>query len=137
MPLFSSLSPQELASVDARIQPRRVVAGEQFVQQGEPRSYLFIVAEGEVEVFVTEDGVERVIGKLGPGEHFGEYALFADTPYHASVRAVGDSRLLLLDEPKFDELVATCEQMTHYVEQIGSGRLIATRRRATPAALIS
>ncbi|MBK8902146.1 MAG: cyclic nucleotide-binding domain-containing protein [Anaerolineaceae bacterium] len=137
MPLFSSLSPQELASVDARLQPRRVSAGEQFVQQGQPRSHLFIVAEGEVEVFVTEDGVERVIGRLGPGEHFGEYALFADTPYHASVRAVVDGRLLLLDEPTFDNLVATCERMTHYVEQIGSGRLIATRRRATPAALIS
>ncbi len=137
MPLFSSLSPQQLATVDARLQPRRVTAGEQFVQQGAPRSHLYIVAEGEVEVFVTENGVERVVGKLGPGEHFGEYALFADTPYHASVRAVVDSRLLLLDEPKFDELVATCERMTHYVEQIGSGRLIATRRRATPAALIS
>jgi CRP-like cAMP-binding protein len=107
------------------------------VQEGQPRNYLYIIAEGEVEVFVTEAGQERVIGKLGPGEHFGEYALFADTPYHASVRAVVDSRLLLLDEPKFDELVATCERMTHYVEQIGSGRLIATRRRATPAALIS
>jgi CRP-like cAMP-binding protein len=77
------------------------------------------------------------LAELGPGEHFGEYALFADTPYHASVRAVVDGRLLLLDEAKFDELVATCERMTHYVEQIGSGRLIATRRRATPAALIS
>lgn len=137
MPLFSSLSPQELASVDARLQPRRVVAGEQFVQEGQPRNYLYIIAEGEVEVFVTEAGQERVIGKLGPGEHFGEYALFADTPYHASVRAVVASRLLLLDEPKFDELVATCERMTHYVEQIGSGRLIATHRRATPTALIS
>ena len=137
MPLFSSFSPQELASVDARLQPRRVAAGEQFVQQGATRSHLFIIAEGEVEVFVTENGTERVIGELGPGEHFGEYALFADTPYHASCRAVVDSRLLLLDEPKFDELVATCERMTHYVEQIGSGRLIATRRRATPVALIS
>ncbi|MCP4416032.1 MAG: cyclic nucleotide-binding domain-containing protein, partial [Chloroflexi bacterium] len=137
MALFSSLSPQELASVDARLQPRRVAAGEQFVQQGEPRSNLFIVAEGEIELFVTENGEERIIGKLGPGEHFGEYALFADIPYHASGRATIPTRLLLLDEPKFDELVADCERMTHYVEQIGSGRLIATRRRATPAALIS
>ncbi|WP_420628041.1 cyclic nucleotide-binding domain-containing protein [Candidatus Leptofilum sp.] len=137
MPLFSSLSPQELASVDARLQPRRVATAEQFVEQGAPRSHLYIIAEGEVEVFVIEDGTERIIGKLGPGEHFGEYALFADTPYHASVRALVDSRLLLLDEPTFDNLVATCERMTHYVEQIGSGRLIATRRRATPAALIS
>lgn len=137
MPLFSSLSPQALAAVDARLQPRHVAAGEQFVQQGEPRSHLFIVAEGEIELFVREDGNERIIGKLGPGEHFGEYSLFADTPYHASGRATVPTRLLLLDEAKFDELVADSERMTHYVEQIGSGRLIATHRRASPAALIS
>ncbi|VAW31443.1 hypothetical protein MNBD_CHLOROFLEXI01-3974 [hydrothermal vent metagenome] len=137
MILFSSLSPQELAAIDARLQPRRLAAGEQFVQEGEPRSHLFIVAEGEIELFVNEDGSERIIGRLGLGEHFGEYALFADTPYHASGRATLPTRLLLLDEAKFDELVANSKRMTHYVEQIGSGRLIATRRRATPVTLIS
>jgi CRP-like cAMP-binding protein len=77
------------------------------------------------------------MGKLGTGEHFGEYALFADTPYLATCRAVTDSKLLLLDEPTFDELVIGSERMTHYVEQVGSGRLITTRRRLGVSALIS
>ncbi|GIK58509.1 MAG: cyclic nucleotide-binding domain-containing protein [Chloroflexi bacterium] len=128
MTLFSSLSPQELAALDARLQKRHIVAGEIFVRQGEPRSFLFIVAEGSVELFVSEEGGERVVGVLGPGEHFGEYALFADTPYHANGRARLDTELLLLDEAKFDQLVARCEQMTQYVEQLGSGRLLAAQR---------
>lgn len=128
MSLFSGLSPQELAALDARLQKRHVAAGELFVRQGEPRSFLFIIVTGVVELSITEQGEEKVIGTLGPGEHFGEYALFADTPYHANGRARLDAELLLLDEAKFDELVAHCEQMTQYVEQLGSGRLLAAQR---------
>lgn len=130
MALFSSLSPQELATLDARLEKRQVKAGDLIVQQNEPRSYLFIVAQGAVEVFTSDKGTEHILGKLGPGEHFGEYALFADRPYRASLRAVLDTELLLLDEPKFDELVASYDRMTHYVEQIGSGRLLATQRHS-------
>lgn len=134
MPLFSSLSPQELAALDARLKKRHIPAGELFVRQGEVRSYLFIVASGVVEVFISERDQETIIGTLGIGEHFGEYALFADTPYHANCRARLDTELLLLDELKFDELVAHCDQMTQYVEQLGSGRLLATQRHtALPA----
>ena len=38
MPLFSSLSPQELATVDARMKHQNVKAGEIIAEQGQPRS---------------------------------------------------------------------------------------------------
>lgn len=138
MALFSSLSPQEIAMIDARLETKRVKGGEQFVQEGQARSHLFIIAEGMVEVFTTtEDGHEKINGRLGVGEHFGEYALFADTPYLASCRAITDTRLLLLDEPTFDRLVADCDRMSHYVEQIGSGRLMVSKREANASAILS
>ncbi len=125
MPLFSSLSPQQLAVIDAKLTSKQVAPGEVVVRQGEARSFLFIVANGRLEV-CSESG--QVRGVLGPGEHFGEYALFADVPYTATLRAVEECELLLLDEPTFDNLVAEYERMSHYVEQIGSARLLATRR---------
>ncbi len=134
MPLFSSLSPQEIAVVDGRLQRKRTAAGELIVRRGQSRSHLFIVAQGRVEAL---DAAGQVVGSLGPGEHFGEYALFADVPYTATYRAALDTELLLLDEPKFDELVAGYEAMSHYVSQIGSGRLIATRRRLGAMTLLS
>ncbi len=137
MPIFAGLSPQQLAAVDSRLQSRRVKAGDVLVRQGSARSHLFIVADGQLEVVLEQGGKEEVVGRLGPGEHFGEYALFADTPYPATCRAVVESRLLLLDETKFDQLVAECERMSHYVEQIGSGRLITTRRRMGLGAVLS
>jgi CRP-like cAMP-binding protein len=135
MPLFNSLSPQELAQVDARLGRRHVRANEIIVKQGQARSHLFIVANGQVEVLEDETG--RIIGDLGPGEHFGEYALFADVPYSATYRAAVATTLLTLDETRFDEMVAGSDQMSNYVTQIGSGRLIATRRRHGLGAVVS
>lgn len=136
MPLFSSLSPQQLATVDARLKHQTFAAGETIVEQGQPRSDLFIVVTGAVDVVVQSEEKEHQIGRLGPGEHFGEYALFADTPYQATYRAIEKTELLRLDEEKFDKLVAECDQMSHYVEQIGSGRLVATRRRLGITAVV-
>lgn len=137
MPLFASLSPQQLTAVAARMTTRDVAAGEVIVRQGQPRAHLFVVAEGVVQVVVRDGDTEERVGDLGAGEHFGEYALFADTPYQATYTAVQDSQLLLLDEPTFDRLVANYETMSHYVEQIGTGRLIATQRRLGLTAVIS
>jgi CRP-like cAMP-binding protein len=136
MPLFNSLSPQQLAAVDTRLRPLFVPAGRIVARQGQLRSHLFIVQQGEIAATRRgENGELVVVGRYGPGDHFGEYALFANTPYQATYRAAADSRLLMLDEPTFDDLVAECAQMSHYVEQIGSGRLIDTRRRLGPAAV--
>lgn len=137
MPLFSSLSPQQLAMLDARLRRRTVSAGEQIIRQGQTRSDLLIVASGELVVVKEEAEGERVVGRLGPGEHFGEYALFADLPYLAGLRAIVDSELYLLDEATFDQLAADCERLSHYVEQVGSGRLLAMRRRLDYTALVS
>ena len=138
MPLFNSLSPQQLATVDARLKHIRADANEIIVQQGQPRSDLFIVVSGAVDVLIRNDEGEEVrVGRLGSGEHFGEYALFADTPYQATYKAAEETKLLLLDEKKFDQLVFDCDRMSHYVEQIGSGRLVATKRRRGLTAVIS
>ena len=137
MSLFSSLSPQQLATIDARLQRRHYQPGQTIVQQGQPRDYLYIIADGQVEAIYADKDGEHSLGTLSTGEHFGEYALFADSPYHASYRAVGSVDLLLLDEAKFDSLVEGCDRMSHYVEQIGSGRLIATRRRVGLAGVFS
>jgi CRP-like cAMP-binding protein len=144
MPLFAGLSPQQLATIDARLETLHVPAGTLLVEKGQARSHLYIVFEGQIEArygsrdtFVDKAAKdEAAVEHLGRGEHFGEYALFADMPYQATYRAVVDCHLLLLDEPTFDALVVECAEMSHYVEQIGSGRLIKTRRRSQLSSMV-
>jgi CRP-like cAMP-binding protein len=139
MPLFTGLSPQQLATIDARLVSSHIPAGTTIAKKGQSRSHLFIVFEGQIEARYedAEPGSKNTaVEFIGRGEHFGEYALFADTPYQATYRAVVDSHLLLLDEPTFDKLVFECADMSHYVEQIGSGRLINTNRRLQLSSMV-
>ena len=137
MPLFRTLSPQELMMVDRRLRPQTIPTAKLIVRQGQHRSDLFIIQAGTVEVVRRGPDGAQVVQKLGPGEHFGEYALFADTPYEATYRAATEVTLLRLDEPTFDSLVARSAELSHYVEQIGSGRLLDTRRRLGLTGLVS
>jgi putative peptide zinc metalloprotease protein len=139
MPLFGGLGPQALAELYARMGRRHAAPGEPIIRQGETRSSLFIILTGQVEVLARDaQGVEQITGRLGAGEHFGENALFADTVYGATVRAAPEQAagvdLLTLDETTFDRLVASSAELASYVEQVASGRKIATSRRlAQPA----
>jgi len=116
--------PQQLGAIVHQMKRRMVPAGTVIVTAGQPRSDLFIVVAGRVGAVGG-----ALVGRFGPGEHFGEYALFADTPYQATYRAIEPTTLLTLDEPTFDALVAGSQRMAHYVEQVGSGRLLLACRR--------
>ena len=130
MPMFANLAPQQLAALAQHLGRQSAAPGQVVVRQDEPRHHFYIVAQGEVEIIARgADGVERAVKRLGAGEHFGETALFADVPYSATVRAIQPTMLLTLDEPAFDKMVAGSAQMTHYVEQVSSGRMIETRRK--------
>jgi CRP-like cAMP-binding protein len=48
----------------------------------------FLIRDGRVQVFVTQDGSERVLTTLGPGDILGEMALVDGRPRSASARAV-------------------------------------------------
>jgi putative peptide zinc metalloprotease protein len=130
MPIFAALSPQQIGVLAGCMRQVCINAGEIIVRQGEPRRDFYVITVGQVAVSVChETGEEKVVAHLGRGEHFGETALYTDQPYAATCRAETPVELLALDEPTFDELVASSRQMAHYVEQISSGRTLDTRRK--------
>jgi NADH dehydrogenase len=62
--------------------------GQEIVRQGEFGQQLYLIWKGEVEVLRRNgEGVE-VLARLGPGEHFGEMAVFQNVRRTATVRAV-------------------------------------------------
>jgi len=124
MPLFSHLGPQQLSALSHQMHRRSFVSGQIVAHKGSARHSLFIVLKGEVEALNGDAGNQGVAHVYTPGEHFGEYALFADTPYQFTYRSRGPVTLLTLDEAAFDALVARSERMASYVEQVGSGRLL-------------
>jgi serine/threonine-protein kinase len=58
--------------------------------EGDPADAAYIIRSGECEVFRIEHGRRVVLRRMGPGEVFGETAIFAEQPRSASVAAVGE-----------------------------------------------
>jgi len=75
--------------------------GEIIVRQGEPGDCMFVIQHGTVEV-VHEAGASPVrLGVLRDGDVFGEMALFEREPRCATVRALGQVRVLTVDRKGF------------------------------------
>ena len=73
-------------------------AGDVIFRQNFPGDHAYIIQSGEVEVYNEEnDRSETHLAVLGPGEMFGEVALLDDVPRTASVRALSDVTLQIVD----------------------------------------
>jgi uncharacterized membrane protein len=107
IPLLAHNGPEGLASLEARLTVRQVAAGERIFARGDPGDVLYVIAEGEIEIFLPEGpGVPRVsLRRLGPGSHFGELALLDGAPRTASATALAEGRLLVLSREAFLDAV--------------------------------
>jgi CRP-like cAMP-binding protein len=72
--------------------------GEVIVREGEPGSCMYVIQAGRVEVVRGENGQGERLALLEEGQFFGEMALFDATERSATVRAVGDARVLKVDK---------------------------------------
>ena len=71
--------------------------GDLIVRQGDPGDCMYVIQEGEVEVFREGEGEEVTLAVLGQDEFFGEVPLFERQDRSASVRAKGNVRVLTVD----------------------------------------
>jgi CRP/FNR family cyclic AMP-dependent transcriptional regulator len=98
IPLFELLDEggrQALANVvdEVKLKP-----GEVLFQAGEPGDSLFVVREGEVELYIKDNvGQKIVLNNAGAGDMFGELSMLDSGPRTATAVAVTDTELLLLD----------------------------------------
>lgn len=72
--------------------------GEVIVRQGEPGNCMYVVQAGQVEVIREGAGREQRYGVISEGSFFGEMALFETEMRSATVRALGDARVLKIDK---------------------------------------
>ena len=75
--------------------------GELVVRQGEEGNCMYVVQAGKLEVLREEhDGVVR-LAVMGEGEIFGEMSIFERERRSATVRALGEARVLSIDKKTF------------------------------------
>ena len=75
--------------------------GEVIIKQGEEGNCMYIIQEGKVEIIREKDGKEIRISVIGEGDFVGEMAIFESEVRSATVRALGEVRLLTVDKRNF------------------------------------
>ena len=104
VPLLAALSHAQLHELAGVFREQTFEEGSTVIREGERGARVlafFVVAEGRATV--TRDGKELAV--LGPGDHFGEIALFNDVPRRATVAAATDLRCLAMSSWEFRPFV--------------------------------
>ncbi|XP_052007262.1 cGMP-dependent protein kinase 2 [Xyrauchen texanus] len=80
----------------------KIYAAEQLViKEGEPGNYLYVLAEGLLEVI--QNG--KLLGQMRPGTAFGELAILYNCKRTATVKAVTQSHIWALDRQTFQTIM--------------------------------
>ena len=72
--------------------------GDVIVRQGDTGDCLYVVQQGEIEVLQERDGKEVRLAVLKESDFFGEGSLFDRETRSATVRALGNVRVLTVDK---------------------------------------
>jgi flavin-dependent dehydrogenase len=98
-------------------------AGEIIVRQGDVGDCMYIIQSGKVEVIREHEGKETRLAELGEGEFFGEMALFEKDVRSATVRPLGDVRVLTVDRRMFLRKIHDDPSLAFMIMQKMSRRL--------------
>lgn len=105
VPLFEDLQPEALERLASVTHTDSFGPDEDIVEIGDAGHSLFVVLEGEVQVIYPARSQDFELARLGPGDFFGEMAVLNGKPRSATVRTVGDCRVLVLDKDDFRRIL--------------------------------
>ncbi|WP_319560248.1 cyclic nucleotide-binding domain-containing protein [Marispirochaeta sp.] len=98
--LFRPLNDDEIAKFADRSEIIAYKENEKIVVEGEVDPSFFVVIRGMVNVTVEQKGNDVFISAIGPGDVFGEAAMFMKVKRTADVIAAQDTVLLRIQRPE-------------------------------------
>ena len=93
-PLFASLDDEAFAALTDEITEVDLPRGATLFHEGDQGDRLYFIISGKVKLGRTaSDGRENLVAVMGPGEVFGEMALFDPSPRSTAATAVSETQL--------------------------------------------
>lgn len=122
--LFQDLSEEEITEFRKISKVHIVPEGDYVYQQGTRSDKFYIIAMGEAElVFELEDGSSSVVGRIGPGGHFGETAILTSKLHTVAVRALFDLVLISFTKDDFHKYLMANERVHKRIDAALAERL--------------
>jgi CRP/FNR family transcriptional regulator, cyclic AMP receptor protein len=118
IPLFQTVSDEELAEIAPFAEEVSVEAGVQLVREGDFSDEFFAIEEGEAQVSRSGEHV----ADLGPGDFFGEIGVLERDLRNASVAAKTDMRLVTLTGWDMKRMEKAMPQAAERVREVLAAR---------------
>jgi hypothetical protein len=94
--MYQSLPAEVLLQLAHNLCRIKLAAGETIIWEGQINDDVFILIEGQLEVFITQNDHCKAVGTIHAGEVFGEMSFFTHEPRKATVRATAPSECFVL-----------------------------------------
>jgi len=122
VPLFQPLRRPLVEQLAAKLEQRRVEAGDVVVREGDVGDLFYVIESGALDA--RHDG--RLLTHMSAGDHFGEIALLRDVPRTATVVATEDSVLQTIQREDFLAALTGDEELRGRTESVAARRLANT-----------
>lgn len=124
IPLFTGLPTARLKLIAYTAEMVRFEPGEVIVRQGDPADAVYIIAEGETEVLLTDDaGTEISLGTMGRHTLFGEIGVLCQGRRTTTVKAKDRVVTFKISSQLFLELVRSNPEIGMQVMTVLAQRL--------------
>lgn len=110
--IFKGLTDEDIAYLTERAATRIYQKGAIIVNEGDEGNSLFLIQSGSVKAYLSDDkGKEVILSTQGPGEYFGELALFDEAPRSASVAALEPCKAMIVSKTQLREAILARPQI--------------------------
>lgn len=124
---LEGLTEEELQDVAMRLKTVMYSSGEEILRQGDPGDTFYIINKGSVRVIAkNEKGEIFLTQDLHEGSFFGEISVLTGEPRTATIVAVSDVELFVLDKTDFEHLLKKYPHMDRHIS-----KKIAARQKHT------
>jgi CRP-like cAMP-binding protein len=128
--IFSGLHDGDLNALSKLAVSLSFKAGEFLFWEGDAPAHFYVVSSGRVKVLKHSSlGKEFVVAFFGPGEVFGEVAVFEGRPYPATAQAVSDTQLLGIGKDRFLAFLSGHPDVSLRIINMLGGRLRDAQNR--------
>jgi len=114
--LFTALSSEHLDRLAELVHTRLFAAGETIFRQGDVGDELYIIQRGEVAIDVDSRGAAVELTRLGAGKFFGEMSILTDSRRHATVRALAECELLVVQKQALQQILEQSPRLAELIQ---------------------
>jgi CRP/FNR family transcriptional regulator len=106
IPFFEELPNEQIEDLSMIVTDQVFDRGQIIFSEGDDGNGFYVVVSGRIKIFkLSPEGKEQILHIFGPGDPFGEVAVFAGQHFPANAEAMESSRIFFFPRDSFADLI--------------------------------